>query len=165
MLQHVFLDVAIVNLRCCNMFFYVATVYLRCCNKNLYVTWDFSMLQTFVLECCKQLLTYDPFVPLSISLTHIRQGAVSASAIGSATTIIVVYYCIIWERREPKGDEWWVGRVERTPLDSKGKERSRSLWIQKGRRRVEQKRPDQLFISGRPDASIFLNFLATKSLL
>ena len=79
------------------------------------------MLQTFVLECCKQLLTYDPFDPLSISLTHLRQGAVSTSAIGSATTIIVVYYCITGERREPEGNECWVGRVERKPLDQKGR--------------------------------------------
>jgi hypothetical protein len=53
-----------------------------------------------------------------------------------------------------------VGRVERTPLDPKGKEHNGSLWIQKERsarvRRVERKRPDQLFISEHPDASISL---------
>jgi hypothetical protein len=53
-----------------------------------------------------------------------------------------------------------VGRVEQKPLDDpKEKERSGSLWIQKGRSvrvgRVDRKRPDQLFISGRVDASIF----------
>jgi hypothetical protein len=141
MLQHVFLDVATVNLRCCNMFFYVATVDLRCCNMikkrchNMffYVTWCFSMLQTLVIECYKQWLTSDPFVFRSISLPHVRQGAVSASAIGSAITITVVYYCITGEMREPEGDEHWVGQVERKPLDPKGKERSGSLWIRKGR--------------------------------
>ena len=48
-----------------------------------------------------------------------------------------------------------VGWVERKPLDLKVKERSGSLWIRKGRRRVEQKRSDQLFISGRLDAKYF----------
>ena len=54
-----------------------------------------------------------------------------------------------------------MGQVERKPLDPKGKERSGSLWIQKGKNVgvgwVDRKRPDQLFISGCPGASISLN--------
>jgi len=138
MLQHVFLmlqqsiwDVATCFSGCCNsrfkmlqhVFFNVATVDLRCCNIFFNVTWGFSMLQTFVLECCKQWLTSDPFVSLSVFLLHVWQGAVSASAIESITTIFVVYYCMIAKRRELKGDERWdvMGRAK-----TSGSERERA---------------------------------------
>ena len=63
--------------------------------------------------------------------------------------------------RESEGDERWGGTgrakasgseregAQRKPLDPKGTER----WV----RQVERKRPDQLFISGCPGASISLN--------
>jgi hypothetical protein len=123
-----------------------------------YVTWCFSMLQTLVIECYKQWLTSDPFVFRSISLPHVRQGAVSASAIGSA----IHHYrgLLLHHRRNERTGRGWAlggtGRAkasgseregaQRKPLDPKGKERRVG--------RVEQKHMDQLFISGCPNVSI-----------
>ena len=163
MLQHVFLNVATVDLRYCNMFFWMLQLWIKnvaTCFMN--VAWGFSILQTCVLECCKQWLTYDPFVSLSISLPHVRYGAVSASAIGSITTSTVVYYCITGEKREPEGDERRGGTGREKASRSEGNKRSGSLWIRKGRsarvERVEQKHQDRLLIFGRPGACIFPKF-------
>jgi hypothetical protein len=85
------------------------------------------------------------------------QNAVSTSAIGSATIITMVYYCIPGEKREPEEDECWGGTViakasirkERSATeasDPKGEERQVEG--------VEWKRLDQFFISKHAGASI-----------
>jgi hypothetical protein len=50
----------------------------------------------------------------------------SASAIGSAITITVVYYCITGERGSQKGVGAGMRWVERKPPDPKGKETGRA---------------------------------------
>jgi hypothetical protein len=53
MLQHVLLDVAIVNLRCRNIFFDVAIIDLRCCNIFFGCCNNrFEMLQHVFFGCC-----------------------------------------------------------------------------------------------------------------
>ena len=48
-------------------------------------------------------------------------GAVS-NTVGRVATVTVVYYCITGERRELKGDERWVRRVDKKPLKYERKE-------------------------------------------
>jgi hypothetical protein len=103
----------------------------------------------------------------SFSLTY-GKGVVFASAIGSATTIPWFTIASQEKRGSLKVMSAGVGRVERKPLDPKGKERNGSLWIRKRRSdgvdQVERKHPDLLFISRRPDTNIspFIN-LCTRT--
>jgi hypothetical protein len=138
MLQYVFL--------CCNCQFKILQ-HVLCYMASQYVTNICSWMLQAMINIWSICLSFH------LSLLHVWQGAVSASAIESAAIITVLYYYITGERREPKGDERWGGTgrakasgskregAQRKPLDLKGKE------------------TDQLFISRRPGASIFLCFL------
>jgi hypothetical protein len=155
-----FFDVATVDLRCYNIFLDVATVDLRCCNMFLGCYVRFQCVANLCSWMLQAMINIWSFVSISIFLPLERQGAVSVSTIGSATTITMVYYCITGERRELEDDERWggTGRAKASGSEREGAQRIENLWIWKGRsagvRQVEQKHPDQLFISGHPGASI-----------